>query len=153
VGNQNGVFSLTVAVGGGYTRTVFASRIDACTGTGPARRTDAKIASDDLRDEYFDTVPRRKPWPRIITGEDFLRERNLPPTHEQICVVGGGGTAALCVEAALRQGNHLWWVHRRGLDEVAFPASRRNHRLARSDEASGCGFPGAGGFVLLVVMK
>ncbi|MEZ5403400.1 MAG: hypothetical protein R2729_27210 [Bryobacteraceae bacterium] len=110
-----------------------ASYVDVCTGGGPPRRLGDKIVADpELRSAYNNVT--RGEAPRLVTGEFFLSKAFGTRVPGHVCVYGGGGTAAWCVEAALAAGSRVVWTAHENPVANAFPPSGRNDDLkARTD--------------------
>jgi hypothetical protein len=110
----------------GSTYKVHAAHLDICGGPGPSRR---------LCRNQVD--PKLWPYPNptsllLQTGESYLsKTASLAQPGERVAVIGGGPTAAWCVERALHNKNRVLWVADRELNP-AFVSSRRNDELARS---------------------
>lgn len=130
-------------VGGGYEvevdtpgglSTVLAEFVDICGGPGPARRLAAGVVDPSdavLLGEYANLQGSVQPWPRVVTGDWFLGNGNaVAPSGEKVLVVGGGPTAAWCVERAEQAGHEVWWMGE-GFLRGAFLPSGRNDGLAQ----------------------
>ena len=107
----------------GSTYKVHAAHLDICGGPGPSRR---------LCQKQID--PKLWPYPKsplLETGESYLsKSAILAKPGERVAVIGGGPTAAWCVERALANGNQVLWVSDKDLNP-AFVSSRRNDTLAQ----------------------
>jgi hypothetical protein len=111
---------------------VKAARLDVCAGPGPARLLSRSIVKDHiLWKEYEDglsSIPRT--YPRLVSGERFLmRSSEALADRESVVVIGGGPTAAWCVERAEKAQCPVLWVSEDTLNS-AFISSRRNDSLA-----------------------
>ena len=117
---------------GEFIRKIKASRVDVCAGAGPSRRLDGTtIADAELREEYRDGIGRRFDWPRLLTGEMFLRKSTASaPEGSSVAIYGGGPTAAWCVERAQGLGCNVLWAANDSLNP-AFLSSCRNDGLAQ----------------------
>jgi hypothetical protein len=113
-------------------RRVLAARVDICGGSGPSRRLKGDVVLDQvLLDEYEDGIGRTFEWPRLMTGEMYLRKAiTLAPPGSRVAVLGGGPTAAWCVERAQESGCSVLWTATESLN-AAFLSSGRNDRLAQ----------------------
>lgn len=112
-------------------KRLVAEYLDICGGPGPARRVRSPVLKDRaLVREYSNNMGTAQNWPRVVTGDTFLNLAATPPPGSSIAVVGGGPTAAWCVERAQQAGYRVLWVVRQGLDS-AFLSSRRNDGLAQ----------------------
>lgn len=113
-------------------RRIRASRVDICGGPGPSRRLEGEMILDAaLRQEYEDGIGRKFEWPRIVTGEMFLRKSTaLAPPGARMAVLGGGPTAAWCVERAESNQCSVLWTAAEILNP-AFLSSGRNDSLAQ----------------------
>jgi hypothetical protein len=68
--------------------------------------------------------------PRLETGESYLGKAATPAgAGEGVAVIGGGPTAAWCVERALANSNRVLWISDKEVNP-AFVSSRRNDGLA-----------------------
>jgi len=122
---------LTVLRPSGTTQTITSHNVDVCAGPGPARRENSIVPDATLRQEYETAVSTVRQWPRLVTGDAFLmNSTQLPANGGTIAVIGGGPTAAWCVERAEANGCPVWWVARESL-HPAFLSSGRNDRLAQ----------------------
>jgi hypothetical protein len=103
---------------------VHAAYLDICGGPGPSRR----LCQNQV-------APTLWPYPRsplLETGESYLNKTaSLAKPGERVGVIGGGPTAAWCVERALANGNRVLWVSNESLNP-AFVSSRRNDALAQT---------------------
>jgi len=108
----------------GSTYQVHAAHLDMCGGPGPPRRLCQNQVSAALW-----------PYPTSLllqTGESYLRKTTkLAEPGERVAVIGGGPTAAWCVERALNNRNQVLWVSKESLNP-AFVSSRRNDALAQT---------------------
>jgi hypothetical protein len=110
-------------------RFVRAAYVDVCGGPGPAKDLPATVTIDpNLVAEYQTGTHFFTPWPRLVTGERYLTASSAEPTNGAVCIVGGGPTAAWCVEHAQSQGNDILWLSNDSLNP-AFVSSRRNDSL------------------------
>jgi hypothetical protein len=107
-----------------------AAYVDICGGPGPARGPSTAMGVHaTLASEFQTGVTTSGGWPRLISGEMFLSRSALrPPRGSQVCVIGGGPTAAWCVEFAQSQGSKVLWLSQDKLNG-AFVSSRRNDGL------------------------
>ena len=100
-----------------------------CGGPGPAKDLPKGVSIDpNLVSEYRTGSHSYTPWPRLVNGERYLSVSPAEPTNGSICVVGGGPTAAWCVEHSQARGNTILWLSRDSLNS-AFVSSRRNDSL------------------------
>ncbi len=113
-------------------RTIKAAYVDICGGPGPSQRLCSSLISDAaLRQEYEDGIGRALPWPRLLTGEMFLRgSTTVVPEGGNVAVFGGGSTAAWCVERAQSRKCSILWAAKSALN-AAFLPSERNDELAQ----------------------
>jgi hypothetical protein len=115
-------FDVTWEKDDGSTHQVHAANVDVCAGPGPSRRLCEKQVASSL-------------WPyprssRLETGESYLGKAATPAgAGERVAVIGGGPTAAWCVERALANINEVVWVSDMDLNP-AFVSSCRNDKLA-----------------------
>jgi hypothetical protein len=120
-GNQG--FDVTWKKPDGTMDGVHAAKVDVCGGPGPSRR---------LCDAQLDTSLRTYPKsPHLLeTGESYLgKAATLAVPGEEVAIIGGGPTAAWCVERALANRNEVLWVSDKDVNP-AFVSSRRNDALA-----------------------
>jgi len=108
----------------GSVHQVHAAHLDICGGPGPSRRLCPNQVGSGL-------------WPypdasRLLeTGESYLSQSGRTVAKgERVAVIGGGPTAAWCVERALVHGNKVEWFSRGDLNP-AFVSSLRNDALIR----------------------
>jgi membrane-bound metal-dependent hydrolase YbcI (DUF457 family) len=104
-------------------------------GPGPARRYSRAVVTDrTLWNEYKTGRAQSKLGPRLLTGEMFLSSSTVLPSRQNgsVLILGGGPTAAWCVELAEASGHSVVWA---GEDELngAFVSSRRNDSIARGN--------------------
>src|SRR5262249_6220356 len=77
--------------------TITAPSVNICGGPGPENRLKSPQFTDpQLIDEYTHGIPRLNTWPRLITGEMFLRHATPLPSSGSILIFGGGPTGAWC---------------------------------------------------------
>jgi hypothetical protein len=107
-----------------------AAYIDICGGPGPAEGLDSAAYVDPtLEWEYDNGAGTPFPWPRVLSGQKYLSSSTTARTTAgRICIVGGGPTAAWCVERAQNSGDTVYWMSREPLAS-AFVSSRRNDGL------------------------
>src|SRR5205814_1953014 len=88
------------------------------------------VVSDPVLNQEFESGRgQRFLWPRLVSGESYLRASTPLATKKRVAVIGGGPTAAWAVERAQSGGCLVLWVSLCGLNG-AFLASRRNDHLA-----------------------
>jgi hypothetical protein len=109
---------------------VIAEKIDFCAGLGPPKKLKIpQVKGAGLRQEYFEATMAPAPR-RLLTAGEFLDKSRLVSTGTTICVYGGGGTTAWCVERALASAaKEVVWVSREPLGADEFPPSGRNDNL------------------------
>ncbi len=108
----------------GSTYRVHAAHLDVCGGPGPSRRL-----CENQVDASLWPYPQS---PRLETGESYLgKTAHLAGAGERVAVIGGGPTAAWCVERALANSNEVLWVSDKDLNP-AFVSSCRNDTLAQT---------------------
>jgi hypothetical protein len=128
--NFSGNFRVTYDDPAGKTQALLAAKIDVCSGPGiPKKLEPTEVRSEGLSSEYHcgeSTDGIR----RLMTGEDFLKRGTMIPDGARVCVCGSGGTAAWCVERALKSNSTrtVTWVSRE-LSDASFPPSGRNDGL------------------------
>ncbi len=130
---MSGRISLGVRGVDGKSTELNVRSVDICGGPGPAKLVDKDILQDStLQQEYEMATGILHAWPRVVTGEAFLAlgSANLPLPGNRIAVVGGGPTAAWCVERAEQNRNEVLWVHKDSLSP-AFVSNGRNDGLAQ----------------------
>lgn len=121
-GGSHQGFDVTWEEHDGSTHQVHAANVDVCGGPGPSRRL-----CETRVDASLWPYPRS---PRLETGESYLgKAATLAGAGERIAVIGGGPTAAWCVERALANHNRVLWVSDKDVNP-AFVSSRRNDGLA-----------------------
>jgi hypothetical protein len=114
-------------VGGGPVK-IRANRIDVCCGPGVAQRLERReVSSRALWKEYLGD-PGPSGYSRLTTGEAFLQDQLQG--KRRIAVVGGGPTAAWCVERSQAADLETWWISRERL-LLPFRSSSRNDGLLR----------------------
>ncbi len=126
-------YELAVETATGFV-TVRADFVDVCGGPGPARRLAPGVVDPSdavLLGEYVNLRGSLQAWPRVVTGDWFLGRANpVALTGQRVLVVGGGATAAWCVERAEQAGHEVWWLAEGSL-RGAFLPSGRNDGLAQ----------------------
>ncbi|MFN7920429.1 MAG: hypothetical protein U0Q16_10050 [Bryobacteraceae bacterium] len=115
----DGEFAITISDG----RRFRAARIDVCCGPGPAIMPEDRIAPAELRNST------QRAWKPVVSGEEFLADGEWHPAHGKVCVLGGGGTGAWCVQEALASGNEVLWVSRNGFANAFVPSGRNDGLL------------------------
>lgn len=134
VSRVSGDFKVTFVDATGRRCHAIAQKIDFCAGLGPARKLKTtQVTGASLREEYFDETIAPNPR-RIMTAVDFLKKRTKIAKGAAICIYGDGGTAAWCVERALRSNltKEVLWVSRTRFSADTFPPSERNDHLVAS---------------------
>jgi hypothetical protein len=82
-----------------------------------------------LQNEFEANTTGPRGWPRLVSGEAYLTQTTpAAPGKLSVCIVGGGPTAAWCVERAESLGNTVCWLSADKLN-AAFISSRRNDGL------------------------
>jgi hypothetical protein len=106
---------------------ITASKVDVCTGPGTPRFLEDKQIDAILQKELANTtLPRSRK--RLLHAQDFLDVGTNVVSGEHICISGGGGTGAWCVERAVNSGAKVTWVQR-DQASIGLPASGRNDPL------------------------
>lgn len=111
-------------------QVVKADYVDICGGPGPATGPSASMGVDAVLLSEFQggSIPAGT-WPRLVSGEAYLSVTTpRSPANGYICVIGGGPTAAWCVERAEVLGSTVVWLSQDKVNN-AFIASRRNDGL------------------------
>jgi hypothetical protein len=140
-GPEGRTFRVSFKTVKGEEKNVVAKKIDFCTGRGPEIELgDKQVKCEDLAKEYFGRTLRSRPR-RLMGASVFLSETLHISSGGTICVVGGGGTGAWCVEKALESSEvgRVVWVSGEPFSTKAFPHSGRNDHLASEIRRDSCG--------------
>ena len=110
--------------------TARAECVDICGGPGQALGLSTPAVVDSSLDSEFTAGKGLVwSWPRLLSGEMYLSQpTNRRTTPGSVCVVGGGPTAAWCVQRAQSLGDSVVWLAQETLNG-AFVSSRRNDGL------------------------
>ena len=127
VQNPAGHFEITLA---GSNTPVLADKVDIVAGPGPALRLAPAAFTDPALIAEYTTGHSSSGVPRVVTGEAYLTAATKPASKGEVCILGGGPTAAWCVERAEASGNAVTWVVGEQVN-TAFTSSRRNDHLAQ----------------------
>jgi hypothetical protein len=132
----NGIFTVHYHAGG-QPKELPASKIDFCTGWGPAHTLNKCIVDQCYHAEYPDATTLPQPR-RLMTAIDFLCNKEPMPNGSTVCIYGDGGTAAWCVENALASDTReVVWVSCGAFRTSTIPKSGRNNGLfAEFDNSS-----------------
>ena len=122
-----GHFEINVA---GMTQPVLADKVDVVAGPGPALRLGPPTITDRALLDEYSSSQAPSGLPRVVSGESYLTAGTGVASMGTVCVLGGGPTAAWCVERAESLGNAVVWVVERQINP-ALTSSRRNDHLAQ----------------------